>query len=227
MSKSIINLRILAPSWTLLGRWDYWGRVSHTYPLWHLEKILVTSGFYNYFKNKPKKYFLLFLKTKQNSVIMEGLMSTSSPLNQEFDYQLASQPPGPTLTQPKPLRVSGKCALLDCFFFFLGFIYLWERERACTQVWWGAERDFSSRLPAECRARAQRAQSHHPGEHDVSWNQESVAQLTEPPRYPQNMCTFKTPHLLLAGCARVCHSEISKFQFLRLLRTSFSGLVCP
>lgn len=63
--------------------------------------------------------------------------------------------------------------------------------------------------------------------HDLSQNQETVAQLPEPPKRPWNMCTFKTPHLLVAGCARVCHSEISKFQFPRLLRTSFSGLVCP
>jgi len=75
------------------------------------------------------------------------------------------------------------------FFFFLGFMCLFERERAHTHRGRGRGRESSSGLPAEHGAH-QGTGSHGPWDCDLSENQELDAWLAEPPRCPSQFYIF-------------------------------------
>ena len=74
------------------------------------------------------------------------------------------------------------------YLFFQRFIYFKERAGKCVRGKKGRKRSLS-RLPAEPRARPG-AVVPPPWDHDLSQNQESAAQPTEPPRRP-SWVTFK------------------------------------
>ena len=88
---------------------------------------------------------------------------------------MQAQPSSPALAPDSPL----------CFFYYCYcFLYLIERERERTgERDRGRDRENSSQAPCSTQTPT-RDLIPWPWDHDLSWNQESDAQLTEPPRCP-------------------------------------------
>ena len=99
------------------------------------------------------------------------------------------------------------------------FIYLfWEKEREHEYVSrGGAERENSKQAP-HCQRRAQcGARSRELWDHDLSWNQESDASPTEPPRCPYFYFSWCIFSVLKFPCRYFLHSlfpETSCFSFI-------------
>ena len=81
------------------------------------------------------------------------------------------------------------------FFFFFLSLFIWDRECACTSKE-GTEREKDRENPKQAPCYQHRAwrwvRSHEVWYHDLSWNQESDAQPTEPPR-----CLLNTSQYLM------------------------------
>ena len=102
------------------------------------------------------------------------------------------------------------------------FIYFRERGHAymCKEGRGRGERESSSRLPAECRARF-RSWSHHP--EILIWEPEAYS--TEPPRCPSFLVLYLSLLSFLFSLPRVCQFCFQNTQLLALLVSSVVFLV--
>ena len=89
-----------------------------------------------------------------------------------------------SLTQQIYTKLMKLSFLSLSLFFFLGLL-IFERERQWDCTCSGESREKTKQAP-HCQSRAQPgAWTLKPWDHDLSWNQESDPQQTEPPRCPE------------------------------------------